>query len=306
MSLKPSDFQLKSILYIVAGILISSFSQAFFLIPNKIVPGGLVGLGTVLYHHAAIPIGLFIILGNSVLIFIQARTMGLASSGKTITAILVQGVLLDMMTSVWKFDPLARDPMLACIYGGLLTGVGGALVFRGGASLGGTDIIGQLLLKFKHIPMGKTLLWSDIAVLGVAAAVYGPDLALFALIKSYISSQTLDSFMEGFSDSRQVMVISKQAETVAWGIMEELHRGATLLAGRGAYTNRPMEVVLTAVRRRELPELEELVYRLDPAAFVIVTDARRILGRGFEDLEKIVERAKGTIGEELPTHDKVT
>ncbi len=304
MSARHSEFHWKSVFYIIAGILVSSISQAYFLIPNKIVPGGLVGLGTLLYHHAAVPIGLFIIAGNSVLIIVQARSMGLASSGKTIAAILLQGVLLDMLTTVWKVEPLARNPNLACIYGGLLSGIGGALVFRGGGSLGGTDIIGQLLFKFKHIPMGKTLLWSDVLVLGTAAAVYGPDLALYALIKSYISSEALDKFMEGFSDSRQVMIISKQAETLAWGIMEELHRGVTLLAGRGAYTNRPSEVILTAIRRRELPVLEELVYRIDPAAFMIVSDARRIIGRGFDDLEKLVERAKEAIGETLPEPER--
>ncbi|HNV70756.1 MAG TPA: DUF2179 domain-containing protein, partial [Candidatus Ozemobacteraceae bacterium] len=142
-----------------------------------------------------------------------------------------------------------------------------------------------------------------VIVLASAAAVYGPDLALYALIKTYISSEALDKFMEGFSDSRQVMIISKQAETLSWGIMEELHRGVTLLAARGAYTNRPSEVILTAIRRRELAVLEELVYRIDPGAFMIITDARRILGKGFDDLEKIVAQAKVAVGETLPETD---
>ncbi|RCK80105.1 MAG: hypothetical protein OZSIB_3609 [Candidatus Ozemobacter sibiricus] len=279
----------QTILSLVIGLAFATFSQACFLIPNKIVPSGLTGLGTVLYHHAGLPIGLFTIACNVLLIGLQARLLGLLASTKTIIAIVVQGLFLDLCTSVFRAPRLADDPMLAAIYGGLLTGIGLSFIFRAGATLGGTDILAQLLQKFRQVPVGTTFLWGDIVVLGVAALVYGPNLALYAMIKAFIVSQTLDHFMEGSSVYRQVLIISREGETLAWGIIEELHRGVTYLHGRGAYTNQGIEVLLVAVRRGEVPLLEELVYQIDPHAFIIVTDARRVLGKGFEDLEEILD-----------------
>ncbi|MFZ2957366.1 MAG: YitT family protein [Candidatus Ozemobacteraceae bacterium] len=289
MSKMNKKISWESLLFIIAGIFLSTFSQACFLIPNKIVPSGFVGLGTILYHYAHIPIGLFLIVNNVGLILLQAKFIGFGSSWKTMIAILVQGAFLDLCTTVYKVPRLAEDPMLASIYGGVLTGMGIACIFKGGATLGGTDIIAQLMSKFKRIPVGTTFFWSDVVVLIVAAMVYGPNLALYAMIKSFIVGQTVDNFMEGSSIHRQVMVISSQSEVITWGIIEELHRGVTLLNGRGAYSNKPIDILLTAVRRREVPVLEELVYRIDPMAFIIVTDARRILGRGFDDLESEID-----------------
>lgn len=289
MSARPHQVTLKSVLYILAGVIVSTISQAFFLVPNKIVPSGLVGLGTVLFHQFHIPIGVFTIVGNVFLLIAQIRFIGLGSSGKTIGAIIVQGFFLDFLTSVMQVKPWATDPMLASIYGGLLTGLGISLIFKGGGTLGGTDILAQLLQKFHHVPAGTTFLWSDIVVLGVAATAYGPNLALYALIKSYIVSNTVDRFMEGSGENRQIMIMSKQAEAISWGVMEELHRGVTILPARGGYTGRPVEVVLTAVRRSELPQLEEIVYQLDPQGFIIVTDARRIVGKGFDNLERLMQ-----------------
>ena len=282
---------MKTFLLIAFGMCLSSFATAFFLVPNRIVPGGISGIGTVLYHYAGVPIGLFVMGFNVILIAVQAKLMGFKSSGKTIIAIIGSSVLLDLMTSVWKVKPLATDPMLACIYGGILTGVASACIFKAGATLGGTDILAQILLRFRHIPMGTTFLWSDMFVIVLAGLVYGPNLALFALIKVYVTSTTIDNFMEGFSVNREVLVISNQARVIAWGIIEELHRGVTLLKGTGAYSGDATEVVLTAVRRRELGILEEIIYKIDPQAFVIVSDARRVLGRGFENLENVIDKA---------------
>lgn len=291
-----SPFSAQAVTWLVAGMALATFSQACFLIPNRIVPSGLVGLGTVLFHATGFPIGVFTILCNIVLIFLQARLIGLGSSGKTVLTILVQGAFLDLCTSVYKVPRLAEDPMLAAIYGGVLTGVGIAFIFKAGSTLGGTDILAQILQKYRHVPVGTTFLWSDVFVLLVAAAVYGPNLALYAMIKAFIVSQTVDNFMEGSSVYRQVLIISRESETIAWGIIEEMHRGVTYLNGRGAYSNKGIDVLLVAVRRREVPSLEEVVYKIDPRAFVIVTDARRVLGKGFEDLEEVIEQGGGDTG----------
>ncbi len=287
---KTTWVNLRGVVYIILGIVVTTISQAYFLVPNKIVPSGLVGLGTVMFHKFAIPIGLFTIAGNVLLLVLQGKYIGWKTVGKTVAAILVQGACLDLLTSYYKVEGFStKDNMIASIYGGILTGLGISFIFKGGGTLGGTDILAQLLFKFKHVPMATTFLWSDVFVLGIAAWAYGPNLALYALVKSYIVSQTVNGFMEGASIDRQVMIVSRQSETIAWGIIEELHRGVTYLAGRGAYTNKTVDVLLTVVRRREVPRLEEIVYGIDSQAFIIISDARRVLGKGFEDLEEVVK-----------------
>ncbi|MBF0410881.1 MAG: YitT family protein [Candidatus Riflebacteria bacterium] len=280
---------INSVLFVLAGIALATFSQAFFLIPNKIVPGGITGVGTILFHKYGIPVGTFTILCNVLLIIVQARLIGLAASGKTILAIILSGFCLDFFVSYLKVERLASDPMLASIYGGVLTGMGVACIYKGGATLGGTDIIAQLFSKYYHVPVGTTFMWSDVGVLLLAGAVYGPDLALYAMIKSYIVSNTVDNFLEGSAVYRQVTIISRKSEEIMWGIMEDLHRGVTVLNGRGGYSGKESEILLVAVRRREVPVLEEIVYTIDPQAFLIVADAKRILGKGFDNLKREVE-----------------
>jgi uncharacterized membrane-anchored protein YitT (DUF2179 family) len=261
-----------------------------FLIPFKIVPGGLTGIGTVLYYTAGVPIGLFVIAGNIGLIAMQARVMGLGSSSRTVVAILVQNIVLDLAMR-WYHVPAGEsglDPMLGCLYGGVFGGLGAACIFRSGATLGGTDILAQLLLRLRGIPIGTTLYLSDALVTVVAGSAFGLPVALYTLIKVYVSGRVIDSFLEGFAVKRLVLIVSGQAEAIGWGIIEELHRGATLLNARGMYTGKATEVLLTAIRREQMPFLERLVYEIDPAAFIIVSDARRILGKGFEDLEAVV------------------
>lgn len=279
---------LSELVYMLLGIALATVSMVYFLIPNKIVPGGLTGIGTILFHRYGVPIGVFVLLGNTLLIVIQGRLIGAKASGRTIAAIILQNLVLDLFTSVYSPKALVSDPMLACLYGGILGGLGLACLFRSGATTGGSEIIAQILLKLRGVPVGTTLWSADALVTLVAASAFGPELALFAMVKSYVNGTVVDGFLEGFAVKRLVLIVSQHAEAIGWGVIEELHRGATIINARGMYSGKGTEMLVTAITRHQIPFLERVVYDIDPNAFIIVTDARRIIGKGFEELETIV------------------
>jgi uncharacterized membrane-anchored protein YitT (DUF2179 family) len=154
------------------------------------------------------------------------------------------------------------------------------------------DIVSQILNFRYHIPVGDTILISNILVTGLAGYAFGPELALYGLITVFFSSKVIDAVLEGMSVFRSVMIITRHSDEIAWAIIEDLHRGVTSLEGTGVYSGRPTTVLLTAVRRKEMPILRQIIHEYDPGAFVIVGDARQIIGKGFVNLEEEVRREK--------------
>jgi uncharacterized membrane-anchored protein YitT (DUF2179 family) len=196
------------------------------------------------------------------------------------------------MMNVFKLPALTNDPILACLYGGLVGGVGVALAFKAGGTTGGMDIISQIMHVKRQVPVGDVILISNIFVTGLAGWAFGPELALYGLITVFFNGKVIDAVLEGMSVFRTVFIISKFPDEVGWAIIEELHRGVTCLNGHGVYSGKPSSVLLTAVRRKEVSRLRMLVYEFDPQAFIIVGDARQVLGKGFIDFNEEMRREK--------------
>jgi len=265
-------------------------SLVCFTAPNKIASGGLTGLATVLYFAVGTPIGTMVLIGNLLLLAIQAKMIGLGSVWKTVLSVIVTSVLTDLMMGPLHVAPLAKDSLLACLYGGILSGIGVGLTFRAGGTTGGIDIVALIFHHRWHIPIGDTILGANFLITLIAGMVFGPDLALYGLITVFFSGRVIDTVLEGMSVYRSVLIISKQADEIGWGIIEELHRGVTRLDGLGMYTSRPTHILLVAVRRQEMPILRSLIHEFDPNAFIIVGETRQILGKGFINLGEQVRR----------------
>lgn len=270
-----------------------SVSTVCFTAPNKIASGGLTGFATILYFAVGTPIGTVVLIGNLILLALQAKMIGLGSVWKTVLSVVVSSVLTDLMMGPFDVQPLAKDSLLACLYGGILSGIGVGLTFRAGGTTGGIDIVALILHRRWHIPLGDTILGANFLITIFAGFVFGPDLALYGLITVFFSGRVIDMVLEGVSVYRSVLIISKQSDEIAWGIIEELHRGVTRIDGMGMYTTRPTHILLVAVRRQEMPILRGIIYEFDPNAFVIVSETRQILGKGFIDLGEQVRRETG-------------
>jgi len=282
----------RDIFYVILGAILLGFSLAAFTVPNKIATGGLTGCATILFYTIGLPVGATILTGNVILISLQAWLIGRRSAWKTLLSIIITSATIEILMNIVQMKALTHDPILACLYGGIISGVGVGITFKAGGTTGGMDIVSQMLHFKFHVPVGDVILISNVFVTAMAGYAFGPELALYGLITVFFSSKVIDAVLEGMSVFRSVMIITQHSDEIGWAIIEDLHRGVTRLEGTGVYTGLKTTILMTAVRRKEMPILRQIIHEYDPNAFVIVGDARQIIGKGFVNLDDEVRREK--------------
>ena len=298
-SLRFLDF-----IYLTFGSLLLGYCVAAFTAPNSIVPVGLTGIATILYGIKKVPIGLTILIGNIVLVAMQVKMVGKKTAWKTIYVTVISSIATDLMMGAYHFADISpllsfldkiesycvitsppHDLFLATLYGGICAGIAIGLIFKKGGTTGGTDIITQIIhFKYK-LPIAHVSLSLNVAVLLACAYFKGMDIALYSLLYVYVSSKVLDMVLEGVSNFRTVFIFTSEPDVIGWAIIEDLRRGATVLEGTGIYSGKKTNILMTAIKRGELPLLRTLVYEFDPKAFIIVADTRQVIGQGFAKLE---------------------
>jgi uncharacterized membrane-anchored protein YitT (DUF2179 family) len=192
-------------------------------------------------------------------------------------------------TLVLVLPAVEVEPLLAALYGGLLAGAGLGLVFLRGASTGGSDIAVRLVqLRCRSLSMGRVMLLFDLITVALTGIAY-KDLnnALYSAVALYVSSIVLDAVIYGLDYSQVALIISDRYLEIVAAIDEKLGRGATLLHGSGAYTGTEKQVVLVALKKKQLPQLKEAIAEIDRNAFVIVQDAHQVQGEGFGRYSKV-------------------
>lgn len=284
-------------LYIVAGCLVTALAFDVFLLPYKIAPGGVTGIATVLFYltSSKIPVGMLILILNVPLFLAGMKWIGKRFFVKTLFSTILLSVFIDIIDPfsqrfVENFlgnmsaDASNANLMLYCIFGGVMMGIGLGIVFRAGATTGGTDLGAQIVHHFfPHFTMGKILLVIDGMVVVFAAIAFKSFLlGLYAIVTIYLSSKVIDAILEGVDYAKAVFIISNHSDIISNGIMTEIDRGVTGLSGTGMYTGTAKQVLLCVLDRTQIPKLKYLVKKLDPEAFVIMTDVREVLGEGFK------------------------
>lgn len=265
---------------ITVGLFITAASLDVFLIPNKLAAGGISGLSTVLHYTIGVPVGLTMLVFNIFLLVLGTRIFGRVFGIKTIYGAVGVSVLVDLL---YPFLPkVTGDAMLSAIYGGILSGIGMGIVFRYGGNTGGTDIIAQIIQKFTNIPLGKAFLLVDGAVTLAAAFAFGLKLALYGMLAIFVMGWVIDLIQEGISSEKVVYIISDQNDRIAAEILGRLDRGVTFISSRGAYTGKEREMIFVVIERKQVEPLLEIVRRIDPKAFVIIHEAKEVIGYGFK------------------------
>ena len=266
---------------ITLGALMLALANDLFLIPNEVFSGGATGLALLISSFVPLPVGVLVLLINVPLVLAGVVWLGgWRFLIRTAYAVAVYSLLLDALVPFVR--PVTADPLLYTLYGGLLGGAGVGLVFRMRGTTGGDDIGAQLLYRFRGIPVNGSLVIINAGVLALVGLRFGPEKALYALISAYASSKAVDFVLEGFRPARLVYIISAAPETIASTIQRATGRGVTFLEGQGAFSGRGYKVILTAVRQQELSTVTALVRRADPHAFIIINDAREVMGEGFK------------------------
>ena len=270
-----------------AGILAASAlyaaAIALFLDPNHLAPGGVSGIAIIINQLTQIPTGTLILIMNVPLMALGMWKLGFKFLLSTLVAVISSSIFTNLLA---PYGPLTTDPLLAACAGGALLAVGMGLLFKLGATSGGTDILIRVIkLKYKHLKTGSLFLITDCCVIAASALVFrNVDLALYAAIATMLSSFCLDLVLYGRDEAKLVYLITDHEKAIANRLLEELEIGVTYLQGQGAYTRDNKKVILCAMQKRLLPRVQEIAMEEDPYAFLIVTSASEIFGEGFKDI----------------------
>jgi len=252
-------------------------------VPNSIAFGGITGVAQIINHiFSWAPIGVVVIVLNVPLFLLGWKLLGGHLLVSSLFTMFVSSVFIDVMNSVYTF-PSMEEPLLACIFGGVLMGLSLGIVFQKGATTGGTDLIARLLkLKLAWLPMGRLLMAIDLAVIVLVAAVFRSLYsAMYGLVALYISSLVMDGVLYGMDSARVAYIISDKDREISDAIAHELDRGVTILHGEGAYSGAEKRVLMCAFKQRQIVTLKQAVKEIDPGAFIIVCEAHEVLGYGF-------------------------
>lgn len=270
------------ILYAIVGGVIFALGYAVFLIPHKIVPGGISGIAMVLHFLYNTPVGIMAIILNIPLFIIALRVLGVAFGIKSVAAIIYTNFLIDFFVYAMKIKTPTENVILASLYGGILLGLGLGLIFRSDASTGGTDIVGQILSRYTNMSVGMWIVIVDFVVITAAGiSTRSVELALLGYLALFLSSQVIDLVLEGIDYARAAFVVSTKADKITDEIYEKMQRGVTILSGYSPYTKEERPVIMCVITKRQTPFFKSLINKIDKDAFVILTDVFEVLGRGF-------------------------
>ncbi len=294
----------KSYFSIALGCLIMTASMNVFLIPYKLAPGGVSGLSTVLYYifDGAISVGTLMLILNVPLFIIGYKSKGHRFFFRSLFGAVILSLMIDSTALFFdriindyfvSFDNSMADPdlLLYALIGGGIMGFGLAIVLKEDATTGGSDLISSVLNKhFPRLSVGQHLLLMDgLVIIFAALAFKSLKLGLYATMSLYVSSKTIDAYLEGLRFSKSLLIVSEKSNLIADRLLQEVDRGVTGLKGKGMYSKQDKTVLLCVVKREEIPIVKNIVKSCDGRAFILLIDAREVLGEGFSPLRPAKE-----------------
>ncbi|MGK4198582.1 YitT family protein [uncultured Fusobacterium sp.] len=273
---------LKEYSIITLGCFFYAISINYFFISNHLAEGGVAGICLILYYLFKLPVGVMYFVINIPLLIIGWRLVGRDFLFKTLYGTSCLSFLITL-TQNWKGP--SSDIMLGSIYGGVLIGIGLGLIFMVNGSTGGTDIIARILNRYFDIPMGRTMLFLDIVILGVATIFFGKEIVMYTLISMAIVSKAIDYFQDGYTKSKGITIISTKSEEIKSKIMDKIGRGTTIIKGKGGYTGKEIDLLFCVVSKFEVTKVKNIVKEIDAFAFLTISDVSEVLGEGFKSLQ---------------------
>ncbi|MBF0715982.1 YitT family protein [Gemelliphila palaticanis] len=261
------------------GSVIFAAGLEFFLIPNHILDGGVVGVSMLVQYYIKLPLGLFILIFNIPFLY-----LGYKQIGKDFTIASIFGIVaLSIMTTVFHpYPPLVTDQFLACVFGGIILGIGVGLVIRYGGTLDGSEMFSIFATKNLPISVGEMVLAINIFIFLISGLVFSWQSALYSMISYFIASKVMDIVIEGLNDSKSVMIISKEYREISNQIQSQLGRGVTLLHGEGGYSGDDTKVIFCVITRIEESTLKNIVVTTDKNAFLSIGNIAEVSGANFK------------------------
>ena len=282
-----SKTKLKSalnVLKILLGSAIFAVGIQWFFHPAALLSGGVTGIAMVINYLTSAPIGVMLAALNLPLFLIALKKYGWRFMGGSLLGTLASSLFIDLLSLV-KLS-ITAEPLLAAIYGGIITGLGLGIVYSTGSTTGGTDILAKLIReRFPYVNFGTMILVLDGVIIAAYALIFGKyENAMYTVIAVYIAARVIDLVLYGSSQSKLCHIISEFSDEIKAAIVDKLNRGVTVLSGKGAYSGQDKQILLCVVKRQQIVEIKKIVKNIDKKAFVIVTDTRDVFGEGFGDI----------------------
>ena len=272
----------KIFLWISLGTLLLTAGVYFFKIPNGFSTGGVSGVGTLLGKLTPLSPALWISVINLLCLLIGFAVLGKATGIKTVyCSLLFSGLTQVFEWTVPLKKPLTNQPFLELVYAMLLTSVGSAIIFRYGASSGGTDIIAMILKKYTTLEIGTAIFAADLFIAASAFFAFDFQTGLFSILGLFAKTLVIDSAIENFNLCKYFTVITVNPKPICDFIHHELDRSATIYKAEGAYSHTERSVILTVMKRSQAVRLRRFVRDIDPHAFIMITNSSEIIGKGF-------------------------
>jgi uncharacterized membrane-anchored protein YitT (DUF2179 family) len=271
---------------IALGALVQALALRLFLVPAHLVTGGVSGLSQLINYYTGLPIGVMILLGNIPLFILGWRYLGGPRFAlRTGFAVLVYAFLVDALVPFLPAQGLTDDLVLNALYGGVISGIGFGLVYRGRGTSGGSDILARILSRWRGISISQSYLVTDSLIMFLAGITFSWENALYALVNLYVSGLSAEAVTQGSNVVRTALIITSRPQEVSQKILNGMERGVTIVPARGAYTGAERTVLYCVVSRAEIAQIKSLVSEADPLAFMVIGNAHEALGEGFQPLE---------------------
>lgn len=266
---------------IIIGALFIAIGTAFFLLPNQLSSGGFSGITTIIYYLIGFPMGTTMIIINLPLFIIALLKIGKRFFFKALVGTAVLSIFLNAFEGV---SAITHDRLLASIYGGILIGIGTAIILRANASTGGSELLGNIIASFKPMARtGKLIILIDTIVVILNVLFFREiEVGLYSAIAIYLSGQMIDIIFEGTNFTKMIFIVSNKYEEIAKNIGTKIGRGSTGIYAQGMYHETDKMVLWCVASRREIIRIKQIAKKLDEKAFIVISNAREVLGQGFK------------------------
>lgn len=269
------------IFFILLGTMLISIATSLFLLPNKLSSGGFSGVATIAYYLFDWRMGTVILILNMPLIILAFIRIGKEFILKSLLGTIALSFFIDLLN---KCQALTTDRFLASVYGGILIGIGTSLILKVSASTGGSDLISYIIKSFKPgISTSNIIVIFDTIVVTLNVICFKQlEIGLYSAISIYLMGKVIDVIFEGIGFSKMVIIISKEYEKISNKIENTVFRGVTGIYSKGMYTNEEKIMIMCIATRREVIEIRYIANKIDPGAFITITNVREVYGKGFK------------------------
>ena len=265
----------------IVGAIIMAIATSLILLPNQLSSGGFAGIATIFYYFLNIPMGTTILSINIPLFIFAAYKLGKGFVIRSFIGTVTFSFAIDILD---KLQPLTQDRFLACIYGGIIIGLGTAIILKANSSTGGSDLISMLVKKYNpNIRTGNVIIIVDVIIVGLNVLLFKEiEIGLYSAIAIYLMGKMIDIIFEGIYFTKLLIIISNRNVEIAVVIGEKIGRGTTGLYGKGMYKDEQKLVLLCAASRGDVVRVKQTAKKIDPESFIIIANAREVVGLGFK------------------------